>query len=181
MPPSLNKLHGWVYTHGNASPPAAIMFDALKSLLGDLLGDAPDARPFEALDHRLAAAALLVHVAAIDGVVGDAERARLRRIVESRLGLDPHAAARLIDEAWESEREAVDLDRFTSVLKRRLDADGRRQVVAMLWEMAGADGAIDEFEETVVERIATALDAPATRPRASGEANGPDRPGKEQP
>jgi uncharacterized tellurite resistance protein B-like protein len=63
----------------------------------------------------------------------------------------------LIDEAWESEREAVDLYRFTSVLKRRLDEEGRVEVVAMLWEMANADGDLHEFEENVVWRVAELL------------------------
>ena len=44
----------------------------------------------------------------------------------------------------------MDLFRFTSVLKRMLDEDGRLQVVAMLWNMAYADGTINEFEENVV-------------------------------
>jgi uncharacterized tellurite resistance protein B-like protein len=49
------------------------------------------------------------------------------------------------------------LFRFTSVLKRTLDEDGRRQVIAMLWDMAYADGSIHEFEENVVWRVAELL------------------------
>lgn len=43
------------------------------------------------------------------------------------------------------------------MLKRRLDPDGRIQVVGMLWDMAHADGAVHEFEENVVWRVAELL------------------------
>jgi uncharacterized tellurite resistance protein B-like protein len=97
----------------------------------------------------------------VDGEFDDSEKLRLQQIVESRFGLEHAAARKLIEEAWESEREAVDLYRFTSVLKRTLDEEGRHQVIAMLWEMAYADGAVHEFEENVVWRVAELLGVPA--------------------
>jgi uncharacterized tellurite resistance protein B-like protein len=137
------------------------MLQALKSFLNELSGEAPRQRAFEASDYQLAAAALLVHLASIDGEFDDSERARIQHIVEARFGLDSAGARELIDDAWESEREAVDLYRFTSILKRQLDDDGRKQVVAMLWDMAYADGAVHEFEENVVWRVAELLSVPA--------------------
>lgn len=133
------------------------MFDALKTLIAELTGEAAPPRPFESADYQLAAAALLVHIASIDGDFDETERARIQQLVEARFGLAPDAARALIDDAFESEREAVDLYRFTSVLKRRLDEDGRRQVVGMLWDMAHADGSVHEFEENVVWRVAELL------------------------
>jgi uncharacterized tellurite resistance protein B-like protein len=142
------------------------MFDALKSFFAGLSGEADATRPFEAADYQLAAAALLVHIASIDGDFDDDEKARIQQLVEARFGLAPDAARALIEEAWESEREAVDLFRFTSVLKRRLDEDGRRQVIGMLWDMAHADGSVHEFEENVVWRVAELLGV-STRDRVA--------------
>jgi uncharacterized tellurite resistance protein B-like protein len=133
------------------------MFDSLKTFLGDLSRGAPRESHFEAADYQLAAAALLVHLASVDGEFDDKERARLQSIVETRFGLGKAQARELIAHAAESERDSVDLFRFTSVLKRMLDEDGRRQVVAMLWDMAYADGTIHEFEENVVWRVAELL------------------------
>jgi uncharacterized tellurite resistance protein B-like protein len=132
------------------------MLDALKTFLTEISGQEPQRRR-DASDHQLAAAALLVHLAAIDGEFDAVEQRRLRDIVETRFGLDGGAARRLIQDAWENEREAVDLYRFTSVLKRSLDENGRRAVIEMLWEMAYADGAVHEFEENVVWRVAELL------------------------
>jgi uncharacterized tellurite resistance protein B-like protein len=131
----------------------SLMFDRLKTFLNDLTGETPP-RVFEADDYRLAAVALMVHIASVDGEFDAAERERLQEIVEYRFGLDGDATRRLIETAWESERDSVDLDRFTSVLKRTLDDEGRLQVVGMLWDLAYADGEVHEFEENVVWRVA---------------------------
>ena len=105
-------------------------------------------------DFRVAAAALLVHVADADGVMTATERARLLNLLETRFSIDTHEAARLLRAAEKSENEAVDLSRFTSVLKRRLDATGRARMIEMMWEMAYADGTVHEFEDNIVWRVA---------------------------
>lgn len=133
------------------------MLSALKNLIAELTGETEQPRPFNSADYQLAAVALLVHIASVDGEFDDSERVRIQRLVETRFSLDANEAEKLIEAAFESEREAVDLYRFTSVLKRRLDEDGRRQVVGMLWDMAHADGEVHEFEENVVWRVAELL------------------------
>ncbi|MEA2834564.1 MAG: hypothetical protein QOG66_2766 [Methylobacteriaceae bacterium] len=138
------------------------MFDALKNFLTEIgsTGPAPE-RSFDEADYRLAAAALLIHVANADGHVDDSERLRLQAIVEERFALDPATARRLIAAAEESEREAVDLFHFTATLKRALDENGRRQVIELMWDMAYADGEAHELEENIVWRVAELLGVPA--------------------
>jgi uncharacterized tellurite resistance protein B-like protein len=60
----------------------------------------------------------------------------------------------LFQEATAEERNAVDLYRFTKVLTRELDQDGRKRIVEMLWEVVMADGVVDEFESNLVWRVA---------------------------
>jgi uncharacterized tellurite resistance protein B-like protein len=132
------------------------MLDALKSFLAELTGETEKPK-FEADDYQLAAAALLIHIASIDGDFDADEKARVQQLVETRFGLPPDEARTLIAHAFESERDAVDLYRFTSVLKRRLDDEGRLLVIGMLWDMAHADGTVHEFEENVVWRVAELL------------------------
>jgi uncharacterized tellurite resistance protein B-like protein len=133
------------------------MFAALKNFITEVSGADPAARRFDEEDYRLAAVALLVHIANVDGNTDLAERRRLKTIIGERFGLDTEAAAELIAAAEESDREAVDFYRFTSVLKRALDDDGRQKVVEMLWDIAYADGTADEFEENTIWRIAELL------------------------
>lgn len=132
------------------------MFAALKNLLADLTqSEAP--HRFGEDDYRVAAVALLVHIADADGVTDAAESRRLKALVKERFDLDAAEASALIKEAEQSEREAVDFYHFTHVLKRHLDDEGRHKIIEMMWDMAFADGTVDEIEENTVWRIAELL------------------------
>jgi len=133
------------------------MFDALKSLFAEVSGSGAPARSRADEGRRLAAVALLVNVANVDGEIGHAGRRRLKKIIEERFGLDANTAAELIALAEESDREAVDFYNFTRVLKRTLDDGGRKEIVEMLWDVAFADGAIHEFQANTIWRIAELL------------------------
>ncbi|MGH6813978.1 MAG: TerB family tellurite resistance protein [Methylocella sp.] len=133
------------------------MFDALKSFIAEIAGADPPARSFGEEDYRLAAVALLVHVANVDGQTDLAERRRLKTIIAERFGLDAKQVSELIATAEQSDREAVDFYHFTRVLKRALDDNGRQKIVEMLWDIAFADGVAGEFEENAIWRIAGLL------------------------
>jgi uncharacterized tellurite resistance protein B-like protein len=137
------------------------MFDALRNLIADLTTSDPEAATFEDNDYRLAAAALLFHIADVDGEVSAEERKRLKALVSETFQLDGPDATRLIAAAEKSEHEAVDFYHFTSVLKRALDVDGRRKIIEMLWQMAMTDGVVHEFEENVIWRVAELLGIPS--------------------
>ena len=136
------------------------MFDSLKRFITDLGGAERADREFDDDDYRLAAVALLVHVANVDGAIDAAERQRLKDIIAARFGLDAAATARLIAAGERSDNEAVDFFHFTNVLKHSLDDAGRHKIIEMLWEVAFADGAVHEFEENVVSRITELLGVP---------------------
>ena len=120
------------------------------------LNAAPDVH-FEGDDQRLALAALLVHCMEIDGSVSPNEQAMLRNVLARSFGLDQHDLETLIVEARTAEQEAVDLYRFTSVLKRQLGEAERVRVIEKLWEIVYADGESHEFEENLVWRVAELL------------------------
>lgn len=105
-------------------------------------------------DHRLAVAAILVHIVSVDGIVTEDEKRRLREVLSSQYNLSAEETEVLIAEASKRDDEAVDLYGFTSVLKRELDENGRREVVELMWEIVYADGELSEFEDNVVWRVA---------------------------
>ena len=115
---------------------------------------------------RLAAAALLVQASAIDGQVDAVERRKLKTLLQERFDLDGNEIQPLLDEAAVRENDSVDLYRFTSVLCRELDQDGRKRIVEMLWEVVMADGVVHEFESNLVWRTAELLGV-STRDRVN--------------
>ncbi len=137
------------------------MLQAFKQFLSDLAAGDKDQNRFDDNDYRLAAAALLVHAAMIDGQISDIERNRLQAMLMLRFDLDTDTANELIAEATQAEQEAVDLYRFTSLLDRCLDEKGRLQIVEMMWQVAYADGRVTEFEDNLIWRAADLLHVPS--------------------
>ena len=133
------------------------MFDAFRKFLSDCsTGDKHPSR-FADDDYRLAASALLVHAAAIDGEVSPVERDRLHDVIKQSFELDEEATNELVSEATAAEQQAVDLYHFTTLINRTLDEAGRRRVVEMMWEIVYADGRVGEFEDNLLWRAADLL------------------------
>lgn len=133
------------------------MFEAFKNFLGELAGGDKHPDHFDDNDYRLAAAALLLHAASIDGKVTDAERDTLHLLLKQRFDLDDAATKKLIEAATTAEQEAVDLYHFTRLLNRSLDKTGRLRMIEMMWRIAATDGRITEFEENLIWRAAELL------------------------
>ena len=133
------------------------MWSQLNKLFDALKAEPACAADLREEELRIAAAALLVHAMVIDGEAASVEREKLSKLLQDRFDLEVADAGKLIDLAWERERNAVDLFGFTRILTRELDQDGRKAIVAMLWEVVLADGVIHEFENNLVWRAAELL------------------------
>ena len=103
------------------------MFESFRKFLADVSQGGKHPAQFEANDYRLAAAALLVHAAEIDGNISDVERTTLHQVIKRHFDLDETQTNTLLAEATQAEHEAVDLYHFTRLLNRALDEDGRRR------------------------------------------------------
>jgi uncharacterized tellurite resistance protein B-like protein len=137
------------------------MLRSIGEFISEITGGARQPVSFEETDFRLAAAALLVHVATTDNDFDDNERAKLRDVLAQRFELGAEEADGLIESAIEADREAVDLYQFTSLLNRSFDADQRRKVVEMMFQVAYADGQLSEFEDNIVWRAAELMHVPS--------------------
>jgi len=133
------------------------MLADLRQFLAELTGGAKPQDTFADNDYRRAAAALLVHIATLDGDLTPVKRDKLHAILEAQFALDPAATGALIAAAAADDREAVDFYHFTSLLMRTLNEAGRLRVVEMLWEMVYLDGKVSEFEANVMWRVADLL------------------------
>jgi uncharacterized tellurite resistance protein B-like protein len=122
------------------------------------------ARPryvFDEADHRVAAAGLLIYAMNVDGVQSPAEKQRVEALLRERFSLDEEETHALITAAGERNRDALDFNDFTGVVKRAYSLDGRQRIIEMMWEIAFADRALHEFEDNLVWRVAETLGVPA--------------------
>jgi uncharacterized tellurite resistance protein B-like protein len=123
------------------------MFDAISRLFGR---DEPISL---AIEPKLAVAALLVHLAAVDGAVKPEERAALKGALIDFYELGEDEVENLIAEAMRRDSEAVDFYRFTSALSS-LPEDEKIEIIRMMWQVVFADKKNHELEDNMVWRIA---------------------------
>lgn len=149
------------------------MLQEIKRLFAELSGGDRHGSHFDGDDYRVAAAALLVHVATLEGDLTNSARTKLRALLRSQFSLDDDLTDELMEAAVAADREAVDFFHFTHLLMRSLNEEGRLRVVEMLWEMVFLDGGVSEFEDNVMWRVADLLaisphDRIALRQRVAG-------------
>lgn len=129
------------------------MFGRIKDLLNLGGGGGPDRL------HQ-AAAALLVQAAMMDGVMQDSERLRILSLLRRHFALAEAAAECLLTEARQDVAGAVDLFGFTRVINESFAPAERVSVIEMLWEVAYADGHLDDYEANLVRRVGGLLFVP---------------------
>ncbi|AWN40065.1 TerB family tellurite resistance protein [Methylobacterium durans] len=128
----------------------------LRAYAADAFGIAP-AADLPVDDEHLAATALLVHVARVDGVLAAPEAERLTRLVRRRYADSGEAADALIARATAFDAETRDVAILVELIGREGGEAERARLLAMAWSVAGADGTVDEFEEALVWRLGKLL------------------------
>ncbi|MFS2317132.1 TerB family tellurite resistance protein [Maricaulis sp. D1M11] len=128
----------------------------MKRLIQTLFGKA-DHSPSPETDPHVAAAALLVEAALVDGVYADSEQAEILSILQDAFAMEESRAQAVLDEAETLAEHAVDHFRFTKVVKSCLPETERVALVEHLFAVALADGHRSAIEESFVRRIAPLL------------------------
>ena len=126
-----------------------------RDLLNRLLS--PVDTPLTDKDARLALCALLVRVARSDNHYADSEIQRINRVLQTRYGLDAEGAAALRQDGETLEQEAPDTVRFTRAIKDAVPYADRTAVIIALWQIALADGARGDEEDSLLRLVAKLL------------------------
>jgi uncharacterized tellurite resistance protein B-like protein len=116
-----------------------------------------DPGPQREAEDRLAAAALLVHVARVDGSLDETENARLARLFRAGFDLSDEEAERLVARATAYDDETSNVASLVEIVARDADAAERRHLLAMAYSVAAADGSVHEFEDDLVWRVGRLL------------------------
>jgi uncharacterized tellurite resistance protein B-like protein len=136
------------------------MIAAIQSLLRKHFPGEDDLAAEREATLQAAAAALLMEVASADDHIGEDERAAIRRIVSETFNLSAHQAAEISRDAEQHSDAVTSLYPFTRLLTRECTMEERIEIVYRLWEVAFADGHIDDHEEHLIRKIASLLYVP---------------------
>src|SRR5690606_8951937 len=109
---------------------------------------------------RLAAAALLVEAARMDGEIGEAERSTIDGLLRERFGLDEAETAELMDMAEAAAMRSTQIFGFTQTVNAGYSAEERIAMIEMLWEVVYADGKLHHYEANLLRRIAGLIHVP---------------------
>ncbi len=110
---------------------------------------------------KLATAVLLFHAVTIDGTVREEEMAQLKPLLMSHFQLDEPELNRLLTLAQQHETQAVDIYRFTSVLRDKLSLNEKHKIITMMWQLVYADNELAPLEDNLLWRTAELLAVPA--------------------
>jgi uncharacterized tellurite resistance protein B-like protein len=102
---------------------------------------------------QLALTALLIEAAYCDDHFTQAERAVIAQLIERRFNLDQSDARALLAAGEAAVVESAELFHFTRIINERLSFEERGGLVEMLWEVAYADGVLDEYEDSLLRRV----------------------------
>jgi uncharacterized tellurite resistance protein B-like protein len=133
-------------------PPFRIISHTMFDAISRLFAQPPQTQDFRN-DPKLAVAALLVHLSAVDGIVTDNERTAVKGALMDYTGLEETEVDQLIAEATRQANAAVDFYRFTSAITPLPETE-RLDIIRMMWQVVFADGKNHELEDNMVWRIA---------------------------
>lgn len=102
---------------------------------------------------HIAAAALLVEAALLDGDFDESERSMIVCDCQKYFDLDADTANSLLDEAISMQKDAVDIHSFISKFAPNFDYEERLQLLEMLWAVVYADGVLHDYEANLMRRV----------------------------
>jgi uncharacterized tellurite resistance protein B-like protein len=106
---------------------------------------------------QLALASLLVEMARADFDETQDEHSLIIDLLASHYDLSPAEALELLNKARAANDKAVCLFDFTRSLHKSLDAEQKKDVIRLLWQVANADNKLDKYEDFLVRKVADLL------------------------
>lgn len=134
------------------------MLRALKDFFDQHVGGATADAP-SATRHALevAAAALLVEIARIDGTMQPSERAAVLRAIHEKFALTDTEAENLLASAEREVKQAEGYYPFTSLINQNFSQEQKEFLIELMWRAAYADSELSAHELHLMRKVAGLL------------------------
>ena len=106
---------------------------------------------------RLATAAVLLDIAYADGTFTPSEDGNVAEFLAQRFALSREDAQELMEAAEEIRRKTVDHFALTHYIRKNTPLDERIDIVKTMWRLALSDGALHDYENYLVRKLADLL------------------------
>lgn len=108
-------------------------------------------------DPRVAACALLLEMAHVDGEFTSEEKENLLSLLRNEYGLTGTDANEMIKAAEDELSDSLDLWKFADMINENFSIEEKLRVVELLWELVYTDGRIDKHEDYLIHKLAKLL------------------------
>ncbi len=109
---------------------------------------------------HLACAALFIEMMYIDDEAHPAEHKVILNRIRESFSLSFEQANDLISMATQQRQQATDYYQFTSLINKGYTQEQKVSLIKSLWQIAYADGELDQYEEQMVRKMADLLHVP---------------------
>jgi uncharacterized tellurite resistance protein B-like protein len=134
------------------------MIDRVMKFFGKDAGPRPSEASVDTVhDIQVAACALFLEMANIDGEFDEQERGRIISILERHFSLSSAHAADLIAASKEELEGSIDLWQFTNLINQNYSREEKIQIIETIWELAYIDGKLDKHEDYLLHKLANLL------------------------
>lgn len=132
------------------------LYDQLVDAISAPKSPEADAQDRESALH-MATAILMLEVARADHVFEESEFNRVLNLIEAHFRLTPEQAAELVNLAGDKAEDLTSVHEFTQLLHKHLNENEKARIIALLWQIAYADGRLDKYEDSLVLKISDLL------------------------
>jgi uncharacterized tellurite resistance protein B-like protein len=108
-------------------------------------------------DPRIAACALLLEMAHIDGEFTFEEKENLISLLRNEFELSSDEVHKMIEKAEEDLSKSLDLWKFADMINENFSIEEKLRVVELLWELVYTDGKLDKHEDYLIHKLAHLL------------------------
>jgi len=113
--------------------------------------------PANEVSLEIACSVLLCEVMLADGHLDNAEQQQLNDIISSQFQLTHDEVTEIIKHSLLLCENATDFYQFTSKINESYSLEQRVKMLALLWQVAYADGELASIEEHIIRKIADLL------------------------
>lgn len=133
------------------------MLDTLKRFFSPTSSTASARQPHSQQDIRVAACALIVEIARIDGVFSTAELEAVITILTRTYDVSPEHAKGLIADADNALENSVDLWQFARAINDNYTIDEKIEMIEILWRIVYVDGKMEPDEHYLMNKLSNLL------------------------
>jgi uncharacterized tellurite resistance protein B-like protein len=135
------------------------MIDIVKKIFIKKSSENRDLHPSQKADNQIlvAACAILLEMAAIDGEFSDTEIKSIRSILKKESGLPEQEIISIVEISNNQRRESIDLWQFTNLINQEYPVEKKLRIIEAVWKIAYADGRLDSHEDYLAHKLANLL------------------------